>query len=279
MTWLPLALFALGVWSAQRLVTKLALLTWSTARFYRWNAIVSLLIYAPFALAVPPDSSGLPGAVALSLLMALTFWVTTEAIRRGPLGAVAPLTATSPALTAALAVALLGERPGPLGAVGILAAVLVAVLLAARPAPTSLGPWLGLAVASLILQGIGAFIAKVVVSGSGPTTLLVPSVLVQLAVGLFIARREPLNLSQHLGGRPLAVTLTLAAAAVATVAYLEALATGPASVVVPLVATSPTVGGLLGILVLKERTSGRQRAGILVGLVAIVLLAVPSGGI
>lgn len=279
MSWLPLALFALAVWSAQRLVTKLALLTWSTARFYRWNAIVSVLVYLPFAIAVPPERSQLGGAFGLSLLMALTFWVTTEATRRGPLGAVAPLTAMSPALTAALAVALLGERPGPLNSVGIVAAVAAAVLLAARPTSTPLGPWIGLAVASLVLQGAGAFIAKIVVSGSGPTTLLVPSVLVQLAVGLIIARAEPLHLTEHLGGRPLVVTLTLAAAAVATVAYLAALATGPASVVVPLVATSPTVGGLLGIFVLKERTTPRQRAGIFVGLLAIVLLAVPSGGI
>jgi uncharacterized membrane protein len=42
--------------------------------------------------------------------MAVTFGVTTEAIRRGPLGAVSPITALSPALTAALAVAVLSER-------------------------------------------------------------------------------------------------------------------------------------------------------------------------
>ena len=67
--------------------------------------------------------------------------------------------------------------------------------------------------------------------------------------------------------------MTLAAAAVATVAYLAALQSGPASVIVPLVATSPTLGGLLGILVLKEHTTPRQRAGIAIGLLAVVLLA------
>jgi len=38
----------------QRVVTKAALVRWSTARFYRWNAIVSVVIYVPFALVVPP---------------------------------------------------------------------------------------------------------------------------------------------------------------------------------------------------------------------------------
>ncbi len=273
MGWPALAVFALVVWSLQRLVTKVALLKWSTARFYRWNAIVSLLVYIPFAVAVPPDPSQLLGAVALSLLMAITFWVTTEATRRGPLGAVAPLTAVSPALTATLAVIALGERPGLLGTLGIAAAVAAALLLAGRPAQTGLGPWLGLAVAALVLQGVGAFLAKIIVSEGGPTTLLVPSVIVQLIVGLFIARAEPIHLAEHLHGRPLAVTLTLAAAAVATVGYLSALEIGPASVIVPLVATSPMLGGLLGIVVLKERTRPRQRAGIAVGLLAVVLLA------
>ena len=273
MIWPTLAVVALMVWSIQRVVTKVALLRWSTARFYRWNAIVSLAVYLPFAFAVPPDASQLGGAIALSLLIALTFWVTTEATRRGPVGAVAPLTAMSPALTATLAVLLLGERPGALGTVGIIAAVTAALLLAGRPAQTGLGPWVGLAVASLLLQGVGAFLAKIIVSEAGPTTLLVPSMIVQLMVGLFIARAEPLHLGENLRGRPLVVTLTLAAAALATVAYLAALATGPASVVVPLVATSPTLGGLLGIVLLKERTSKMQRAGIATGLLAMVLLA------
>jgi uncharacterized membrane protein len=60
---------------------------------------------------------------------------------------------------------------------------------------------------------------------------------------------------------------------VATIGYLLALASGPAAVVVPLVATSPALAGLLGIAVLGEKTSRRHLAGIALALLGAVLLA------
>lgn len=273
-SWLPLALFALVIWSVQRVITKVALVHWTTARFYRLNAILSLAVYAIFAIAAPPDPSSLLGAVGLSLLMALTFWVTTEATRRGPVGLVAPLTAMSPALTVVLAVTVLGERISPAVAAGIGAAVAGSALLAFRPAAAgALRGWLALAVVSLALQGVGAFIAKVVVTAGGATTLLLTSAGVQLAVGLIIARREPFALDELLRPRPALTALILIAAAVATIGYLSALSVGPASLIVPLVATSPAIGGLLGIVVRRESATRRQLAGIALGLGAAVLLA------
>lgn len=216
----------------------------------------------------------LAGALALSCLMALTFWVTTEATRRGPVGVVAPLTATSPALTVILAVTLLGERPSAVALLGVAAALAAAALLAYRPvAEAARGGWLALALASLALQGVGAFIAKLVVTDGGPTTLLLASASVQLVVGIAIARDEPLRLRQHTRGAPLVITLTLIVAAVATIGYLSALSVGPASLIVPLVATSPALGGVLGIIALRERASRHQLVGIAVGVVGIVLLA------
>jgi uncharacterized membrane protein len=273
-SWLPLALFALVVWSVQRVVTKVALIRWSTARFYRLNAILSLAVYAVFAIAVPPELGGVVGALGLSLLMAVTFWVTTEATRRGPVGLVAPLTAMSPALTVIFAMSILGERISSEQGLGIGAAVAGSALLSFRPnAPQALAGWLPLAISSLVLQGLGAFIAKVLVTASGPTDLLVTSAAVQLIVGLIIARREPLGGRELLRGRGLATAVTLVAAAVATIGYLSALSVGPASVIVPLVATSPALGGFLGIVVLREGVTSRQLAGIALGAFAAVLLA------
>jgi uncharacterized membrane protein len=272
--WLTFAIAALLIWAVQRVVTKVALVRWSTAYFYRLNAIVSLPIYLAFAFVEPPDPAGLPGAFALSLLMAATFWVTTEATRRGPVGLVAPLTATSPAITVALAVALLGERPDLPGIVGVALAIGAAALLAYRPAAAEgTSRWLGLAIASVAMQGLGAFVAKLVVTGSGPTDLLLVSVLVQLVVGLAIARGEPLLVAGVTDRRDVAVMATLVAAAAATIGYLYALSIGPASLVVPLVATSPALGGLLGVVMLRESVTKHQLLGIALGTSAAILLA------
>lgn len=68
----------------------------------------------------------------------------------------------------------------------------------------------------------------------------------------------------------------LVLAAFATIGYLFALSTGPAAVIVPLVATSPALGGLLGVVVLRERTTRLQYVGIALGLLGAVLLALPG---
>lgn len=91
--------------------------------------------------------------------------MTTEAIRRGPLGAVSPITALSPALTAALGLLVLlehvgltrlpGNRSRPRGN--------CAAHLGLLYGEAQTG-WMALAVAS---QGVGAFVVKVVVTRAG----------------------------------------------------------------------------------------------------------------
>lgn len=74
--------------------------------------------------------------------------------------------------------------------------------------------------------------------------------------------------------RPAAFTVVAyVAAGIATIGYLAALASGPAAVVVPMVATSPAVAGLAGIIFLHEMTSRQQLVGIALALTGGVLLA------
>ncbi len=97
-----------------------------------------------------------------------------------------------------------------------------------------------------------------------------------LAVALLRERPDACGWAGVACGTPLVTSIALVAAALPTVGCLSALATGPASVVVPLVATSPVLGGLLGILILRGHTTRRQRAGIGAGLAAFLLLARPG---
>jgi uncharacterized membrane protein len=272
--WLPLALFALVVWAIQRLLSKMALTDLGTGKFYLLSAGVSLVTYAPFLVWRPPAQAELLPAFGLACLMAVTFGVTTEAIRRGPLGAVSPVTALSPALTAALAVALLGERlawPAYIG-VALAPAGVVLLSLGERRGKAERG-WQWLAVLSLILQGVGAFVAKLVVTPAGPSALLLMSASVQVVVGLFLGPPWRWHHTELLRRPAIYTVIAYVTAGAATIGYLSALTTGPAAVVVPLVATSPALAGVLGIVILREPVSRRQLGGIALAFDGAVLLA------
>ena len=81
--WTLPALLALAAWSVQRVVAKRVLEELATAQYYLLSAAVGLPVYLPVLVLDPPPVSALPGALGVSALTALTFWVTTEAIRRG----------------------------------------------------------------------------------------------------------------------------------------------------------------------------------------------------
>ena len=167
--WLLLALVALVAWSGQRLLSKIALHDLGTRKFYLLSAAVSLIVYVPYLALRPPSLIGLAPALGLACLMAVTFYVTTEAIRRGPLSIVSPLTALSPTLTAALAIGLLSERLAWPAYLGIaLAPAGIALLSGRHNFDRHERGWFALAMTSLVLQGLGAFIAKLVVAPAGP---------------------------------------------------------------------------------------------------------------
>ena len=233
------------------------------------------MTYTPYLLLHPPTPPSLVPAFGLACLMAVTFGVTTEAIRRGPLGAVSPITGLSPALTALLAITLLSERLDWSAGLGVALAPVGLFLLTWRSEAQgrSQSDWLWLALLSLVLQGVGAFLAKVVVTPAGPSALLLMGAVVQVVVGLLLAPPRKWQRSD-LSGRPALYTIVAyVLGGVATIGYLLALASGPAAIVVPLVATSPALAGLLGIAVLKEKTSRGQVAGIALALFGAVLLA------
>lgn len=275
--WLGAAVFAVLAWAVQRLLSKVALTDLGTRKFYLLSAAVSLLTYLPYLLLRPPAIADLPPAFGLACLMAVTFGVTTEAIRRGQLGTVSPITALSPALSAALGLAVLNERAAWPVYLGIAFAPAGIILLSLAPGPTS-GErgWLALALLSLVFQGVGAFLAKLVVAPAGPSALLLLGAGVQVVVGLLLAPPWRWNRSE-LRGRPALLTvIAYVIGAIATIGYLLALTRGPVTVVVPLVATSPALAGLLGVWLLRERVNRRQSIGIGLALAGALLLS--SGG-
>lgn len=98
----------------------------------------------------------------------------------------------------------------------------------------------------------------------------------QVAVGVAILRRARDPFPRLSGRLSRWTVFVLALAALATIGYLWALSQGPASVIVPLVATSPALGGLLGAIALHERPTRWQYAGMGLGIAAAALLAVQA---
>jgi uncharacterized membrane protein len=272
--WLGAAVFALLAWALQRLLSKVALADLGTRKFYLLSAVVSLITYLPYLLLRPPAIGELLPAFGLACLMAITFGVTTEAIRRGQLRTVSPITALSPALSAALGLVILGERAAWPVYLGIAMSPAGIALLSLAPGPrTGQRDWLGLALLSLILQGVGAFLAKLVVAPAGPSALLLLGASVQVVVGLFLAPPGRWSAAE-LRSRPAVLTvIAYVIGAAATIGYLLALAQGPVAVVVPLVATSPALAGLLSVVLLREGVSGPQLIGIALALAGAGLLS------
>lgn len=92
-------------------------------------------------------------------------------------------------------------------------------------------------------------------------------------MGLFLAPPARWHRDDLLGRSAAFIVVAYVATGVPTIGYLSALASGQASVVVPLVATSPAVAGLAGIVFLHETTRRRQLVGIALAPAGAVLLA------
>jgi drug/metabolite transporter (DMT)-like permease len=272
--WVAPALIALVIWSVQRVVTKAALSTLTTAQFTVLAAGLALPVYAPMLLLDPPPASAFAPAIGVSAFMAVAFFVTTEALRRGPVGKVSPITGVAPAITAVLAVIVLHEQAPPVRITGILLSTVAVVLLGyRRKGEATGGGWMSLTIAALLLQGLGAFLAKAAVTPFGPSALLVSSAGVQVGVGAVLLRRSGLGVPRPTTPLLRWTFVILVLAAIATIGYLWALSVGPASAVVPLVATSPALAGLAGAFILREQRSAWQFVGVGLGLLAAALLA------
>lgn len=273
--WLAPALFATAIWSIQRAVAKASLGTLSATQYALLSSAIALPVYLPLLWLDPPPAGAFPGAIAVSAVSVVAFLTTTEALKRGPVGRVSPALGFAPVPTVLLAIVFLGERLSPAQAAGVGAGVVALVLLGLRGSDRQPDRgWRALVVVAILLQGLAAFLAKVVVTPSGPSALLVSGATVQVVVTLGLLRHARAPLPSF--GTPLSRwnAVILLFAAVATIGYLWALSRGPASVIVPFVAVAPALGGLFGAIMLGEGTTRPQRVGISVGLVGPVLLAV-----
>jgi uncharacterized membrane protein len=145
--WFVLALGVLAAWGVQGFFMKLANATMSAESIFFYMMISGLLL-APVAVAMTdmtvPINWGPKGpwlAAGIQILNAVGALTLVYAFRFGKAIVVSPLTnAGAPLITAMLAILLLGAVPTATKVVGIVLALLAAVLLAIAPEPAPVVP-------------------------------------------------------------------------------------------------------------------------------------------
>ncbi len=133
MTWIVWSSVALLCWGAWPVLNKVALRTldWTHLLVASWlvNTVAVAILLAtrvdPRALYSRTGGYAL-AAAATSLLAVVSFYF---ALRSGPVVTVTPLSSLYPAVTALLAVVVLGEQPSLLQWVGVAVAILAVLLL------------------------------------------------------------------------------------------------------------------------------------------------------
>ncbi|HEY0687026.1 MAG TPA: EamA family transporter [Steroidobacter sp.] len=201
-----------------------------------------------------------------------------HAVRIGPPYLIFPIISLSPALTIGLSFALLRERTGTLGVLGILLALLSLPLFDYRAGgePTGYGGWFAMALLILAAWGVQAYVIKLANASMDAASIFFYMMLsglllspVALAMTDF---SQPINYS--LDGPGLAAAIQLLNA-VGALTLVFAFRYGKAIIVSPLVnAGAPLLTALLSLLLAGAMPGPYKIAGIALALTAALLLAV-----
>jgi drug/metabolite transporter (DMT)-like permease len=200
-----------------------------------------------------------------------------HAVRIGPPYLIFPIISLSPALTIALSFALLKERTGRLGALGIGLALLSLPLFDYRAdgAPSGYGAWFLMALTVLAAWGVQAYVIKLANASMDAASIFFYMMLgglllspVALAMTDF---SQPINFA--LDGPALAATIQILNA-VGALSLVFAFRYGKAIIVSPVVnAGAPLLTAILSLLLAGVMPGPFKLAGIALALVAALLLA------
>jgi drug/metabolite transporter (DMT)-like permease len=259
-------------------------MTSRSANGIRVAALVSL-VGLPAALAVSLLDRGTAvsqadvlWSVAAGLVVSLGIGCFYIGMGRGLISVVAPVAAVTGAVVPVVYALARGERPGPWAVVGLVTAFVAVAVVSLAPsdqhpeAPVVDSFVIVLSITAGLLFGL-FYIAFSRVSdeaGLWPVTIERAAASVVLCVLVVALTRGPLT-----GGRrilPAVIVIALLEIA-ATVPLLVALQRGPVAVASVVASLYPVTTVLLAGLVLRERLSRLQYAGVACALVSVVLVS------
>lgn len=219
-----------------------------------------------------------PGTLwgALAGVFILTgFYNFAHSLKTGSISINAPVFRLSFVITAALAVALLGEPPTAAKAAGIALALAAAWLLlggAGGPQREDRGSLIRVLVATVSV-GIGNFIYKLgLQAGATPASIIVAQGCAVVAGATLLVAWKEGGIRAEAPVRRFAPRAAVVLAAAFSL-LVEALSRGEASVVVPVAQMGFVVTALVGTLFLGESFTLRKGTGLLAALAALASLA------
>jgi len=239
-----------------------------------WVFLPTVIVYALLTGTLRFVPASLWGVLA-GLFILTGFYNFAASLSSGSISINAPVFRLSLVVTAALAMALLGEPPTAFKIAGMGLALLAAWLLLGGPAAglrESHASLLRIFIATLAV-GIGNFVYGLGLrDGATPGSLMVA----QAGIVCPLATLFAAVLDRRIAPSPAALRnapMAAVALALASLAMVEAMALGEASIAVPIAQMGFVVTALLGFLFLRERFTLRKGAGIAAAVGALACLA------
>ena len=239
------------------------------------SAVATVLAWATLIAAGGPGPS--LRAVAWGLASGLAGGAGTlvlyRGLARGQMSVVGPLSAVGAAVVPVMAGVALGERPSILAVAGVLVSLPAIVLVAASG---SVRGKLGAGLLDGLAAGLAFGILFVGLAQAGRDAGLWPVACEQtgtllLTLGVAVKSREPLRIPLRSAGLPVLVG---ASGMAATLAYFYATHFSMLAIAGVLVSLYPGITVMLARLILHERFSPAQRAGLGLATLAIIAIAV-----
>lgn len=240
--------------------------------------LVALLALLPWlAGAITPAALGWGAAAGVAGTTAMVLFYRALAV--GVMSVVAPVTALAGAAVPVLAGLALGEQVGTTAAAGIALALVAVLLVAAEGGLGSLRTARPGAYAPAIASGagFGAFFVLLdqAPSDAGLSPLLGARVL-SLALILLISLTAGRSLRVPRAGLPVVLLAGLGDMAANALFLLATQQDGPLAITAVLTSLYPVSTVLLALVLLRERLSGTQLAGVGAAAAAVVLIALPG---
>ncbi|MDY6945457.1 MAG: EamA family transporter [Pseudomonadota bacterium] len=252
-----------------------------TLNYVVWSLTMippALIVLSRSAQPLLRDRRSVTMGLCIGLLGAGGQLLLFHAVRIGPPYLIFPIISLSPALTIALSFALLRERTGLLGLLGIALALLSLPLFDYRAGgePSGYGSWFAMALAILAAWGVQAYVIKLANASMDAASIFFYMMLsglllspVALAMTDF---SQPINYA--LDGPALAAAIQVLNA-IGALTLVFAFRHGKAIIVAPLVnAGAPLLTALLSLLLAGAMPGAYRIAGIVLALTAATLLAV-----